>query len=169
MLMNNDAVLKALWRWLYTLPPGEFVRNSDWAWPVLESFHFTGMAVLVGVVGLFDLRLMGFARGVPVLALHRLIPLGLAGFSVNVLTGYCFLTAMPYQYLFNSAFHYKVLFLGVAGLNVLVFYSATFRRLAKLDADGPPPLAARVAGAVSLCAWVGVMSAGRLLTFFRPI
>jgi len=169
MLMLDEATLNALWKWLYFLPPGAFVRNSTWVWPVLESFHFGGMAVLVGVVGLFDLRLLGFARGVPVLALHRLIPLGVAGFVVNLLTGYCFLTAMPYQYVFNSAFHLKVVFLCVAGLNVLVFYSRTFWRLTRLDATGPPPLAARLAGAVSLCAWIGVMSAGRLLTFYRPI
>lgn len=169
MLMLGDAPLNAIYKWLYYLPPGEFVRNSNWAWPILESFHFGGMAVLVGVVGLFDLRLLGFARGVPVLALHRLIPLGVAGFVVNLLTGYCFLTAMPYQYVFNSAFHFKVVFLGIAGLNVLVFYSSTFWRLAKLDSTEPPPLAARLAGAVSLCAWIGVMAAGRLLTFYRPI
>jgi hypothetical protein len=60
------------------------------------------------------------------------------------------------------------LFFLIAGLNVLVFYTATFRSLLSRASGERPPLPARVAGAVSLCAWIGVMAAGRLLTFFRP-
>ena len=56
----------------------------------------------------------------------------------------------------------------VAGVNVLFFYGRVFRRLQGAAPDAPPPIAARLAGGVSLAAWVGVMAAGRLLTFFRP-
>jgi hypothetical protein len=75
---------------------------------------------------------------------------------------------MPVQYLWNPAFRFKVACMFVAGLNVLFFYSRVFTRLQQTPADSPPPLGARVAGAVSLTMWIGVMSAGRLLTFFRP-
>ena len=75
---------------------------------------------------------------------------------------------MPDQYLWNPAFRFKVTFMAVAGLNVLFFYTRVFRRLEQLAPDTPPPFGARVAGAVSLAMWIGVMSAGRLLTFFRP-
>jgi len=125
------------------------------------------MSLLIGAVGVFDLRLLGFARGLSYAALHRLIPIGVAGFALNVLTGVCFLSAYPDQYLFNAAFQFKVLFLGVAGLNVALFYALTFAALRGLGAYDPPPLRARLAGAISLAAWIGVMSAGRLLTFFR--
>jgi len=125
------------------------------------------MSVLIGTVGLFDLRLLGFARGVPYKAFHRLIPLGIAGYGLNALTGICFLTAYPDQYLFNAAFQLKVALFLVAGLNVLLFYAGTFSRVAALGPEDTPPLGARIAGAVSLCAWIGVMAAGRLLTFFR--
>lgn len=75
---------------------------------------------------------------------------------------------MPDQYLWNPAFRLKVTFMLVAGVNVVFFYSRVFRRLRQTAPDSPPPLGARVAGAVSLTMWIGVMSAGRLLTFFRP-
>jgi hypothetical protein len=145
-----------------------FVRRSVWAWSILESLHFIGMSLLIGTIGLFDLRLLGFAPRVPVAALHRLIPLGIAGFALNLGTGICFLAATPDQYLFNAAFRVKVVLIALAGLNVLFFYTRVFRGLSALGAGERPPLAARLAGGVSLCAWVGVMSAGRLLTFFRP-
>jgi hypothetical protein len=56
----------------------------------------------------------------------------------------------------------------IAGLNVVFFYTRVFKRLEALAPDSPPPVGARMAGLVSLTMWIGVMSAGRLLTFFRP-
>ena len=166
--MTLDSALQALEVTLRTSPPGVWVRHSVWGWPVLESLHFMGMSVLIGTIGLFDLRLLGFARGVPYAAMHRLIPLGIAAYTLNIVTGLCFLSGTPDQYLFNAAFRFKVTFMAVAGLNVLFFYTRVFRRLEQLPPDSTPPLGARLAGAVSLTMWIGVMSAGRLLTFFRP-
>ena len=123
------------------------MRHSQWAWPVLESLHFIGMSVLIGTIGLFDLRLLGFARGVPYAALHRLIPLGIAGYTLNLLTGICFLSGTPDQYLFNLAFRSKVTFMLVAGLNVVFFYTRVFRRLETLAPDS----AAAVRGARRRC------------------
>lgn len=145
-----------------------FVRQSVWLWPILESVHFLGMSLLVGAIGVFDLRLLGFARGIPAAALHRLIPIGIAGFGLNALTGLVFIAGYPEQYLFNAAFRVKVAFIALAGVNVLFFYTRVFHRLAALAPDEPAPAAARVVGGVSLALWIGVMTAGRLLTFFRP-
>lgn len=164
----NDQ-LRAVLNTLYYTPMGEFMRNSTWAWPTFESLHFMGMSLLAGTIVMFDLRLLGFARAVPVRALHRLIPFGIAGFLLNMLTGICFICATPDQYLFNAAFRWKVIFITIAGLNVMFFYTRVFRRLETFSAENvAPPLPARLVGGVSLAAWIGVMSAGRLLTFFRP-
>jgi hypothetical protein len=163
----SDETIRVLQMWLEQTALAGVIRRSIWLWPALESVHFLGMSVLVGTVGLFDLRLLGYARGIPYTAFHRLIPLGIAGFAVNLVTGICFLTAFPDQYLFNAAFQLKVALMGVAGINVVLFYAGTFSRLARLGPDDAPPFGARLAGAVSLAAWVGVMTAGRLLTFFR--
>ena len=111
---------------------------------------------------------MGFARGIPYAALHRLIPIGISGFILNASTGLFFLSGAPDQYLYNRAFIVKVACMLVAGLNVAFFYARVFARLQRTGAGADPPLGARLAGGVSLTAWIGVMSAGRLLTFFRP-
>jgi hypothetical protein len=163
----NDWLRHAL-NPLYYTSIGEFMRSSAWAWPIFESLHFLGMSLLVGTIGMFDLRLLGFARAVPIRAMHRLIPLGITGFLLNMTTGFCFICAFPDQYLFNAAFRWKVVFIMVAGLNVLFFYTRVFRRLEAESENVPPRLAARIVGGVSLASWVGVMSAGRLITFFRP-
>ena len=163
-----DEILRSVELYLRHTPQGEFLRHAKWGWPIFESLHFLGMSVLLGTVGMFDLRLLGFARGIPIAALHRLIPLGIAAYALNAVTGFCFVSATPDQYLYNLAFRWKVTFFVIAGFNVLFFYARTFERLKTHDPEAPPPPSARVAGAVSLCAWIGVMSAGRLLTFFRP-
>ncbi len=146
----------------------DIVSRSSWMWAVLESLHFIGLSVLIGTIGMFDLRLLGFAKRVPIVALHRLIPLGIAGFALNATTGVLFLSGFPDQYIFNAAFRVKVALILIAGFNVVFFYRRVFRRLHDLHPDQPPPLAARIVGGVSLTCWIGVMCAGRLLTFFRP-
>jgi hypothetical protein len=163
----NDQ-LRALLNPLYYTTIGDFMRTSTWAWPIFESLHFMGMSLLAGTIVVFDLRLLGFARAVPVAALHRLIPVGVAGFVLNLLTGVCFVCAFPDQYLFNAAFRWKVVFILAAGVNVLFFYTRVFQRLEAMSVNTAPPLAARIVGGVSLGAWVGVMTAGRLITFYRP-
>ena len=165
----DDAALKPVYDALMSTPVSYWMRNVAWAWPLCESIHFIGLSLLMGTVGLFDLRLLGFARRVPMAAFHRLIPIGVAGFLMNVTTGLCFLSGTPDQYFLNRAFHFKVVFLAIAGLNVAAFYLTMFRKLRTLGPGDLAPLPARVIGGVSLAAWIGVMSAGRLLTFFRPL
>jgi hypothetical protein len=164
----DHDTFRPLYAWLTATWLSDYMRNTPWAWPVCESIHFIGLSMLIGTVGFFDLRLLGFARRVPIAALHRLIPIGVAGFAINIATGVCFLAAMPDQYFINAAFQVKVAFLAIAGMNVAVFYLTTFKRLANVGAGEQAPLFARVIGGVSLCSWIGVMTAGRLLTFFRP-
>jgi hypothetical protein len=158
----------ALVLWLEATPAGDFVNAWTWAWPIAESAHFIGLCLLVGTVGLFDLRLIGFVRSISLPTLHRMIPWGVAGFAINILTGSLFLAAAPYQYLFNTAFYFKVAFLTVGGINIAIFYSVFFRRIRQLGPGESAPLGARIIGGVSLLVWVGVMTAGRLLTFYRP-
>ena len=144
------------------------VMYSAWGWPVVEIVHFTGLCLLMGTVGIFDLRMMGLVTGLSLSALHRLVPFGVFGFGRSVGSGLMFVTSSPDQYLYNRAFIVKVGCMLVAGLNVAFFYARVFARLQRTGADADPPLGARLAGGVSLTAWIGVMSAGRLLTFFRP-
>jgi hypothetical protein len=144
------------------------LMQTQWAWPIAESFHFLGLCLLVGCVGAFDLRLLGVMRRVPIATVHRLIPVGLVGFGINIVTGSLFLLTEPDQYIYNSSFHWKLLFLAIAGTNAGLFYLTSYRRVFTDGASLDAPRHAKVIAAISLCAWIGVISAGRLLTFYRP-
>jgi hypothetical protein len=155
--------------WLARTALGTFVRQSAWAWAVLEIVHFIGLSMLMGTVGLFDLRLMGYAKQIPPRALHRLVPVGIAGFLINVVSGTLFFISSPGLYVGNIAFEIKLVLLVFAALNVAAFYLLMRRPVMALDAGGIVPLPARVIGALSLCIWISVLVAGRMEAFFKPL
>ncbi len=148
--------------------PVNRLMYSSWGWPIMESLHFIGLCLLVGCVGTFDLRLLGLGRSASIASVHRFIPFGIMGFAINISSGLMFVLAAPDQYIYNPSFHFKLLFLTIAGLNAGTFYLTSYRRVFGPDAGLDAPIHARVIAAVSLCAWVGVIVAGRLLTFYRP-
>ena len=142
--------------------------NTAYGWPAIESVHFLSLAVLLGTVGLFDLRMLGVGRGIPLTALHRLIPFGIGAWLVNLVTGLMFFVSAPDQYAFNPAFQLKMAAMAIAGLNVVVFYWVLSRRVHALGPDEVAPLSIKLAAGVSLGAWMAVVMFGRLITYFRP-
>jgi hypothetical protein len=145
------------------------VHNEPWVWPLCETLHYLGLSLLLGTVGLFDLRALGIAKGVALQAIHRLIPWGVAGYAVNVLTGIVFFAGHPDQYFYNDAFRFKAAFMVVAGINIAMFYGTTvFRDMKTLAPDAPAGPLLRIVAGTSLSMWIAVLICGRLLTFFRP-
>ena len=144
------------------------MMHTAWAWPITESVHFLGLCMLIGGVGTFDLRLLGVARRVPIAAMHRLIPIGILGFVMNISSGLLFVLTEPDQYIYNVSFHLKLLFMTIGGLNAGTFYLTCYRQAFGPGASLDAPRRAKVIAAISLCAWIGVIVCGRLITFYRP-
>jgi hypothetical protein len=148
----------------------QFVQdNGAWLWPTLETLHFLGLSLLFATIGLFDLRVLGMGKAIPPVTLHRLIPIGIAGYAVNALTGLVFFSGFPEQYFYNPAFWLKGTFMAIAGVNVAAFYlTRSFREVKMLPAGGDAPFSAKLIAGTSLGAWTAVLICGRLLTFYRP-
>jgi hypothetical protein len=124
--------------------------------------------MLLGSIAAWDLRLLGVAKQVPIAAFHRLIPFAVLGCGINAASGSLFLMTYPDQYVYNPAFHLKMLCVMLAGANVLVFYLTVFRRVSSLGPGAQGPMLARLNGAVSLALWCTVIICGRMITFYRP-
>jgi hypothetical protein len=139
--------------------------ETPWLWPMCETLHFIGLALLVGIIGLLDLRLLGYFRHIPVAALRRLLPWGIAGFVINLLTGVAFFVTAPDQYVGNVAWWFKLAFLGIAGVNALAFELTQGRRLFAMSADAEPPMAWKAMASISLLSWFMVLYWGRMLPF----
>src|SRR6266850_1673256 len=133
-----------------------FMRTK-WGWPFAESVHFIGLCLLLSAVIVFDLRLLGMAKRIPIAALHKLIPFGLLGFAINITTGSLFLLTEPDQYIYNPSFQFKVLFIAIAGANALTFYATSYGRATAEGAPPEAPRTAKVIAVVSLSLWIGVI------------
>lgn len=142
--------------------------NSPWGWPTAESIHFLGLCLLIGTVGVFDLRMLGIGQGIAYADLHKLVKFGVAGYLLNVTTGTMFLTSAPDQYIYNPAFQTKMLFMLIAGLNMLWFYTTTSNQVKITEASLMVSHRAKVIAAVSLLSWSVIIICGRLITYFRP-
>jgi hypothetical protein len=152
--------------WLKTTKLSWFVIHYSWVWPAAETLHFIGLAMLVGVIGLMDLRLLGMAKRLPFAPLHRLLPWAISGFAICLTTGTLFFAGDPFQYIHNWVFWAKMLFIIVAGLNVFLFYvTGIFKSVETLGPGDDAPLGAKVIAGVSLFLWIGVMYLGRMLPF----
>ena len=151
--------------WLHETAPSPWVRAWPWTWAICETLHFIGLSLVIGIIGLLDLRLMGFLPRVPLAALRPLLPYGIAGFVINAVTGLIFFVGTPEQYVTNVAFAMKMLFLLVSGLNVLYFETRHGRSVLALAPDAPMPAAFRRAGAISLVCWLMVLYWGRMLPY----
>lgn len=140
------------------------IEYSRWVWPFIEDLHFIGLILILGTVCLLNIRVLGFLKKLPVGPLHRLIPFGIAGFALNVVTGIMLFIGMPPFYVNNYVFHLKVLaILGAAG-NLVVFHcTGLFRRWAKVGPGEDAPLFAKVVAALSLILWIAVVVLGRYI------
>ncbi len=151
--------------WLAATWPSRSMRAITWLWPLCESIHFFGLALVIGGAGYFDLRLMGFMRSVPVRAAHAFMPWAIAGFAMNLVTGTLFFIMAPDMYFGSTAFMAKLFFIMVAGLNAIAFETMLGTRLMALAPHDDTPSSFKVVGGVSLFAWFAVLYFGRMLPY----
>jgi uncharacterized membrane protein len=142
---------------------GTFVNDTPWVWPTAETLHFIGLSLLIGVVLLFNLRILGPIRNVPTAALDRLLPWAIWGFGLNLVTGMLFFVAKPTQYTGNVAFYWKVALVVLAGANAVYF--TVFDKTWSLEPGADAPPMSKVVAASAMCLWVGVMYFGSMLPF----
>ena len=140
---------------------------SKWWWAFIMDLHFIGLALLIGTVGILNLRVLGFAKQLPVAPLHRLTPWAMGAFGVNTLTGILAFIGMPNYYAFNAAFWLKMLALLLLGLNVAAFYlTDAFHSVERLGPGEDAPLLAKFFAAMSLVLWFAVIALGRYIQSF---
>jgi len=150
--------------------PGKFtdlMLVSKWWWAFMMDLHFIGLALLIGTVGILNLRVLGFAKQLPVAPLHRLTPWAMGAFGINMLTGILAFIGMPNYYTFNVAFWLKMLALLLLGFNVAAFYlTDAFHSVQHLGPGEDAPLLAKVFAATSLVLWFAVIALGRYIQSF---
>jgi uncharacterized membrane protein len=149
--------------WIRAASLKSFVLDIPWVWPAGEAVHFIGLSLSFGVVLLLNLRMLGMMKILPFAALHRLLPWGILGVGINLMSGMLFFIASPEQYTQNAAFQWKMLFMLVAGANLLYF--TLFDEAWAVGRGDDAPVTAKVMAASTIFLWVGVIYFGRMLPY----
>jgi hypothetical protein len=152
--------------WLEATGLGVAMRQWLWLYPIVEIVHIMGIVALVGGAVMFDLRLLGFSRHLPVSAMAaHLLPWARVGLGVVVPTGLMMFIAHATEMADNPAFRLKLVLIGAALANAAAFHRWPFCSVSRWDADTPTPPAARFAATASLVLWSSVIACGRLLAY----
>jgi hypothetical protein len=151
---------------LERLPIADAMRQWLWLYPGVEIVHILGFVLLAGSIAMFDLRLLGFSRTLPVPALARhLLPWTLGALVLVVPSGFLMFTAHAGDFAGNPVFLLKMGLLAAAGVNAAAFHFGPYRSVARWERDRPAPAAARLHAGASLALWTGVIACGRLLAY----
>src|SRR5215831_2560373 len=142
---------------------GNFVTGHTYVWPSCETLHFVGLSILFTVVLLVDLRMLGMAKRISFAALYQLLPLGMLGFALNLVTGMFFFIGAPEQYTKNPVFYWKILFVILGAVNVLYFM--LLDEPWTVGAGDDAPLTAKLVAGSAIFVWVGVLFFGHMLPF----
>ncbi len=147
-------------------PLARFMREALWAYPAVETVHILAIAVVVGSTVIVDLRLLGLSRQVSATRLSRhALPWTLGAFVVAMGSGLLMFTAHAEDFLTNRVFALKMALILAAGVNAGLLHTGAFRHAAPWDVGGAPPARVRLAAALSIVIWTGVVACGRLLAY----
>ena len=158
----NDILI-----FIYSNPLAQTIRENELLFPWIEAIHVLAFTLVIGSIALVDLRLIG------VRALNRaisniskeLLPITWMAFLAAAITGAILFTSNALSYSQNFYFISKIILLGLAGINMMCFQFIIGKNLDSWNHYQQLPIAARIAGAISLTLWISIIFCGRWIGF----
>ena len=136
--------------------------NSIWAYPTVLTLHTFGMMVLVGAALMVDLRLLGFARAIPLSSMGRLFGVMWGAFWLNLVTGTMLFIADATKRATQPLFIVKLSLVALGIVTIVLIKRSMFDgRQEPLVITG----SARRLAIASLLLWCAAVTAGRLLAY----
>jgi hypothetical protein len=143
------------------------MRQWLWLYPIVEIAHILGFVTLVGAAAMFDLRLLGVSRQLPVTDMaHHLLRWARLSLLVVMPSGFLMFAAHASEMAENPAFRLKLLLIAIAVLNAATFHGGPFKSVSYWNQHAAIPATAKIAAVLSLILWTGVITCGRLLAYF---
>lgn len=155
--------------WLEGSSLGQLMRSSGvWTYGVVNLFHIFGIATLFGSVLVFDLRLLGAWRRVPLASLERpALTLAAFGFVLAVTSGTALVSTNGSEYVGNPFLPIKLAAIGLGLVNVVAVQFLPAWRARAAEPHAPRQrLALGVVGGASLACWVTAVAAGRMIGYW---
>jgi hypothetical protein len=144
------------------------LRNSVWSYPLVNTAHVLGVALLVGSIVPMDLRLLGAWRSVPLPPLWRVLTrTSTVGLVLAMVFGILLFITRATEYIASNIFISKMVVVGIGAANALVLSVVLQAHITeKTPRYGKPSVSLRLAGGISLIAWLTALILGRLIGYF---
>lgn len=141
---------------------GEAMRGGVRSlYAIVNLAHVLGVILLVGAIGVVDLRVLGMGRRIPIGPLSRMLtPIALVGLGVQAVSGFMLFAADAAPLYASPTLRWKLALIVLALAN-----AAAFRHLFGDLENETPPLLARTMAVASLALWLGVVSLGRWIAY----
>jgi hypothetical protein len=154
----------AFLEWLQNTWIGTTIAESLWGYPTFETMHAIGMAMLVGSLGLIDLRVLGYKPQLPLVDTRTLLPLAWIGFTLNAFSGTLLFISNAVEFYGNTMFRIKILLIVLGGINAALLSRDVFRE-APAGGAVVPTAGAKWLAATSLVFWFGAIVSGRFIAY----
>jgi hypothetical protein len=143
------------------------IRDSLFLFPLIESTHVFGLALVFGTIAIIDLRLLGIASTErPFTRMWSdILKWTWAAFALTVLTGTLMFITNARVYYHNFFFRTKMLLLLLTGINMLVFDLTARRTVRHWDKAPSAPRSGRIVAGLSIAMWIGIIFMGRIIGF----
>jgi hypothetical protein len=154
-------------RWLENTDWARALSESGYAYPLVEGSHVMALALSVGAVVWFDLRLLGWTMRADRVSdvFDQIRPWMFLGFAVMLVTGVLLFATRATDAYESPFFRLKLALLVLGAVNVALFHATVDRSRHEWDGDERPPFRARLAGGVSLVLWFSIIAAGRIMAY----
>lgn len=164
--MTIATLLATIEAWPISAAMRGELPGTEWLFPIVETLHVMALALVVGSIAMMDLRLLGIAsRSSAVSRLsNEVLPWTWTAWTAAAVFGTLMFMAKAETYWGNLQFRLKFACMALAALNMLIFHFGVNREVARWD-EGEPPMSAKIAGALSLLLWIGVVFFGRWVGF----
>lgn len=150
--------------WLHALEATALaaaLRDSDWAYPMVNVLHLLGVALLVGAIVPLDLRLLGFWRTVPVAPMGRVLRgIAATGLLLALFAGALLFSTRATEYAASPFFLAKMGFVCLGGVNALVASLSSPEQLARTGSRRI------LVSLISMVCWITALVLGRLVGYF---
>jgi hypothetical protein len=154
-----------VFEWLETTPVAIWVGESLWGYPIMLGLHVVGLAIVVGIFVMRDLRLMGFFKGISYQSLNGLRNLGWSGFVINAISG-CFLfSSQATLFVTSTPFLLKISMIFIAAVFAALIQNRLRDDAVRWDNEGRATGSVRTFAIISTTMWMGAIIAGRLVAY----
>jgi hypothetical protein len=152
--------------WLQNTPVAIFVAETLWAYPLLETLHTLGMAMLLGTLGLINLRVLGYKRALSLIGTQDLLPIAWIGFTINAASGLLLFTSDAVNFFSSNTFRVKITLIILAGINAAILSRRIYGSGGEAVATGEGGATIKLLAGSSLVFWVVAVICGRIYAYY---